>query len=191
MRIVTLEEARTAGLARYYTGKPCRRGHFSERQAANKTCLECKRECAATWHKSHLEHAREVRRTWESKHREQRRVAARERYRANLNHSVELSRRSYKRRRAKWNTEHAQELGRQKPEACECCGQSTKRIVWDHNHKTGCGRGWICDSCNYALGHVGDSPARLLQLLKYLQRCEARAEVIHGENLILPFEHVS
>ena len=47
-KIVTLAEARAAGLKRYFTGKPCSRGHVVERQVSNQGCLQCLPSSAAT-----------------------------------------------------------------------------------------------------------------------------------------------
>lgn len=33
-----------AGELRYRTGKPCKRGHFSERMTVDGSCAECRRE---------------------------------------------------------------------------------------------------------------------------------------------------
>ena len=41
MQIITRKEAKAAGLQRYFTGKPCKRGHVSERLTAGGTCQEC------------------------------------------------------------------------------------------------------------------------------------------------------
>lgn len=41
--IITRAEARAAGLRKYYTGKPCSRGHFAERLVKNADCSECDR----------------------------------------------------------------------------------------------------------------------------------------------------
>lgn len=38
---ITRKEATAAGMKRYYTGKPCKHGHVSERQTSNGTCVEC------------------------------------------------------------------------------------------------------------------------------------------------------
>jgi hypothetical protein len=54
---------------------------------------------------------------------------------------------------------------------CECCGITTeKRMVCDHCHTTSNFRGWICNACNLALGHVGDDPDHLRKLIAYLER---------------------
>ena len=42
MNIVSRSEARRLGLTRYFTGKPCKHGHTSERLVSNLHCVECK-----------------------------------------------------------------------------------------------------------------------------------------------------
>ena len=44
MEIITQSAARSQGLKRYYTGKPCRRGHIDERMVVDSYCLSCKRQ---------------------------------------------------------------------------------------------------------------------------------------------------
>lgn len=44
VQIITRAEARALGLKRYFTGKPCRRGHIAERQVSNLTCMGCTNE---------------------------------------------------------------------------------------------------------------------------------------------------
>ena len=41
--IVTRAEARAQGLTRYFTGKPCKHGHVSERMRSSGACVECQR----------------------------------------------------------------------------------------------------------------------------------------------------
>lgn len=41
MKTITLAEARAAGLIRYFTGAPCRRGHIAERYTNGATCVQC------------------------------------------------------------------------------------------------------------------------------------------------------
>jgi hypothetical protein len=41
MDIITRAEAQAQGLQRYFTGKPCRHGHRSERLASNGRCCQC------------------------------------------------------------------------------------------------------------------------------------------------------
>jgi hypothetical protein len=63
--------------------------------------------------------------------------------------------------------------GRPRPEVCDACGgppDPKRGLHFDHCHTHGHFRGWLCRSCNLALGNVGDDPARLLKLVAYLKR---------------------
>lgn len=44
MALTARSAARALGLKRYFTGKPCVRGHISERRVADKNCVDCRRE---------------------------------------------------------------------------------------------------------------------------------------------------
>ena len=63
---------------------------------------------------------------------------------------------------------------RPKPEQCEICGafgdETRKRLCYDHDHKTGKFRGWICQRCNTALGMVKDNAETLIALAEYLKK---------------------
>ncbi|GAA7618051.1 hypothetical protein HpBhutan199_07740 [Helicobacter pylori] len=48
----------------------------------------------------------------------------------------------------------------------------TANLVRDHNHDTGCGREWICDSCNTGLGRFKDNPKFLEKVIEYLKKYE-------------------
>lgn len=48
----------------------------------------------------------------------------------------------------------------------------TANLVRDHNHDTGEGREWICDSCNTGLGRFKDNPKFLQKVIEYLQKYE-------------------
>lgn len=56
---------------------------------------------------------------------------------------------------------------RPKPKQCEICGRGG-RIVFDHCHKSGKFRGWICSNCNSTLGFVNDNCIILAQMVNYL-----------------------
>jgi hypothetical protein len=47
VEIISWKEAFARGLSRYYTGKPCKRGHIAERKVASRTCCVCDRERAS------------------------------------------------------------------------------------------------------------------------------------------------
>lgn len=41
MEKITQQQAKAQGLKRYFTGKPCKHGHLSERLVSNRRCCEC------------------------------------------------------------------------------------------------------------------------------------------------------
>ena len=43
MEMISRKHAKTAGLKRYFTGKPCKNGHVVERLVMNKACITCHR----------------------------------------------------------------------------------------------------------------------------------------------------
>lgn len=63
--------------------------------------------------------------------------------------------------------------GRERPDICEVCKTSERKIHYDHCHTSGSFRGWLCSHCNHALGHALDSPATLRALADYLERWES------------------
>jgi len=52
---------------------------------------------------------------------------------------------------------------------CEVCG-TTKKLCWDHNHKTDEHRGTLCHWCNTSIGLANDDPVRLRALASYLEK---------------------
>jgi hypothetical protein len=64
----TRKDARQEGATKYYTGKPCKRGHISARNTASGDCLECVKEKYHTNLEKYRERARDS--YW--KHREKR-----------------------------------------------------------------------------------------------------------------------
>lgn len=49
MQIISRESARAAGLKRFFTGKPCRRGHVAQRYVSYGGCCACERTKLAAW----------------------------------------------------------------------------------------------------------------------------------------------
>ena len=60
MKIVSRSEARKNGSPRYFTGKPCKHGHISERYTARGACCECNR----SWMQRNKEKMDECRNRW-------------------------------------------------------------------------------------------------------------------------------
>ena len=63
--------------------------------------------------------------------------------------------------------------GREMPEQCEICGVLTcdlkRGLCYDHNHKTGEFRGWICTRCNTAIGLASENTETLLAMIDYIK----------------------
>jgi 5-methylcytosine-specific restriction endonuclease McrA len=64
LTVISKADARAAGLKRYFTGKPCRRGHVCERYLTGH-CVECQALCGRIWLEKHPEH-----RAWQAAYRE-------------------------------------------------------------------------------------------------------------------------
>ncbi len=68
----------------------------------------------------------------------------------------------------KWRLKNKErKAGRKKSKICEICWESGV-ICFDHDHKTGKFRGWICQRCNRVLGFVKDNKELLNRLIDYL-----------------------
>jgi hypothetical protein len=117
--------------------------------------------------------ALERKRQLDPKRRERRRIYQREWYKKNKDYfrkKAENNKEHYIVYRKKWRLKKKEkEAGIKRPEKCEICGNKD-RIVFDHDHKTGEFRGWICSFCNCALGYAKDDIKRLKLMIKYLQR---------------------
>lgn len=44
LRVISFCEAKGNAMKRYFTGKPCKNGHISERSVSSRRCIECHRE---------------------------------------------------------------------------------------------------------------------------------------------------
>ncbi|MCK5021019.1 MAG: hypothetical protein KAS32_28670 [Candidatus Peribacteraceae bacterium] len=41
MNVISLKQAKSEGMKKYFTGKPCKHNHISERRVGNRSCIEC------------------------------------------------------------------------------------------------------------------------------------------------------
>lgn len=60
MNIISKNEALAQGLKRYFTGRPCYRGHIAERLISNRKCLECHAEDMFIRQVGNRDHARNI-----------------------------------------------------------------------------------------------------------------------------------
>lgn len=63
---------------------------------------------------------------------------------------------------------------RPRPELCELCERPpVKRVLaLDHDKVTGKFRGWLCTTCNTALGSLGDTIPGVQRAITYLEKCQ-------------------
>jgi len=64
MELISKQEAKAQGLKRYFTGKPCKNGHVSERFTSNGHCVQCQAEYAERNYEAHREYARKYNAKW-------------------------------------------------------------------------------------------------------------------------------
>ena len=146
---MTRAEAVAQGLTRYFTGKPCPKGHIAERQTCNYGCIECSKGRQRT------PSGREYKRHYEKtpKHRDWRR-----------------SDRAFK---AKHAPPPLEKDCPPRPADGRCQNPGCRKaalLVMDHDHQTGKFRGWLCKNCNYGIGLFGDTIDGVRGILEYLEQ---------------------
>lgn len=93
MKVVTRKEAREQGLLRYYTGKPCKNGHLTERYVAKGTCLDCGKLANDKFHSTNPTKASEWAIRYANNNKEKVLARGREYYHANSAYFKEYSKR--------------------------------------------------------------------------------------------------
>ncbi len=104
-QILSLKEARNLGLTRYFTGKPCKRGHVADRyvQINGSTCTICSVQHTSKWNKSNPEKIKDTAtkgrtkrlktlKIWRAKNRKKLNKRANDRYYQDLENSRKRAR---------------------------------------------------------------------------------------------------
>ena len=141
LKIIKRRAARALGLAKYYTGKPCKHNHLSERHVASAKCVTCTRRADS------LRRATTDPRFTKVKRREK-----------HLRHHYGITIEDYMR------------MVNEQDHRCACCGTPDQNLMVDHNHDTDKVRGLLCNNCNSMLGYALDNPRRLQLGIDYLER---------------------
>ncbi len=94
MELISCKKAIELGLPRYFTGKPCKRGHVAERRVIGRCCVICANDIVTTWAKKNPERVKEISTNWNRNNKEKEAARARE-WRKN-------NRATYKRMVAEW-----------------------------------------------------------------------------------------
>ena len=77
---------------------------------------------------------------------------------------------------SRWRREGIEFPTRAKPAVCDICNRkpSKRGLFLDHCHLTGMFRGWLCDSCNRAIGLLHDSSDTCISAARYLRSWELK-----------------
>lgn len=70
MNVITRQQAKSAGLLRYFAGESCPHGHVAERYVSTMQCVECICVYAKAWRKAHPERSDEINNAWRSRNTE-------------------------------------------------------------------------------------------------------------------------
>jgi 5-methylcytosine-specific restriction endonuclease McrA len=65
MGAIDREAAKALGLTRYFTGRPCGRGHFAQRTVAQGHCCECRRLASKKWKDRNRDRVRANSKKWQ------------------------------------------------------------------------------------------------------------------------------
>lgn len=67
MILVSYKQAVSAGLPRYFTGKPCKRGHVAERRVSGRCCIVCAGGTVLAWANKNKARVKEISAAWVKK----------------------------------------------------------------------------------------------------------------------------
>lgn len=160
LQIITIRAAEQAGLKHYFTGKACRNGHTGPRYVSTWRCVQCTVGRVLDWQNSNPEKRRAKQKRYQDSKPKERKLSE--------------SRRDHGTERQRREARLAEIAGRPRPDVCDICKDPNTRrkdvIAFDHCHKHGHFRGWLCDRCNTALGAAEDRPELLREMADYLER---------------------
>lgn len=69
-KMISRQEAKSNGLTRYFTGKPCKNGHVAERCTSNKHCIKCINDRRRDWKRANRDKVSSQNRAWYIANRE-------------------------------------------------------------------------------------------------------------------------
>ena len=148
-------------MAKTSIGTPCKRGHQGMRYVLNRGCVDCAHNNRRARKKEHAAYMKIYRTKLDYKERTRR---AQQKYRENPEVAVRVATFQARRRGEIATIEIPKRF---KPTICDICGNAAK-LSFDHCHKTGRFRGWLCQNCNAGLGMAKDSSQILSKMISYL-----------------------
>lgn len=127
MPLLSRKDAKSKSIKRYFTGKPCKKGHIAERQTVNGTCMECHRIKFAKHYKENSDARRKYLNDWRIKNKEKSKIyyqknieyeRARQKIRHKENPEIALKRMAKWRKlnpilsKLSWSVSHAKRIKR-------------------------------------------------------------------------------
>lgn len=174
--VISRHDAAAAGHTRFFTGVPCKYGHISQRMICNKICYTCLVGRTQKFWNEHRAESLARGKRWRDKNIEHVRDMGVKNSRIFRTRYPEVIRKHFDGLRNKKVSRQEKIAGRKKPSNCDLCGEKKSFIVFDHCHAHGHFRGWLCNSCNVALGLVKDNSSLLRKMAKYLDRSNGKVE---------------
>jgi len=178
----TQAEALESGQRYFFTGKPCKNGHISQRvidikkQGAKNECFECR----SLRNKNQRASNREATEAFNAERRspvfkKKENARRREKYRSDKKYKDRIKSQQFKRRYGIDLSEY-QSLLKKQNDLCAICkvniGKSRYKrdLAVDHDHRLGTVRGLLCTNCNTMLGYLQDDPKRCIKAASYLEK---------------------
>jgi len=81
--IILRKDAKVKGLNRYFSGKPCKNNHLSQRRTNNGSCIECESNYYTNRYQENKEHIKKLSHQWKANNKEHYSLQQKEYYRTN------------------------------------------------------------------------------------------------------------
>lgn len=178
----TQAEAIRKGERYFFTGKPCKNGHISQRVLHKKSktkkdeCYECVSIRAKKYRAENNEKMaafNKQRRSADFRLEENKK--RRDKYHSSKEHRDYVRSTQYKSNYG-ISIEEYERLFKSQSRQCAICRKapetdnSARRLSVDHDHETGHVRGLLCSECNTMLGHLDDDPKRCIKAAVYIEK---------------------
>ena len=66
-KFITRKEALAKGLKTYFNGRPCAKGHITDRNVKDKQCPICQKQRSSDWRSKNIPRIKELRKLWRQK----------------------------------------------------------------------------------------------------------------------------
>lgn len=164
-RLISCIEAKEFGLVRYFTGRPCPRGHIAERYVSARKCVVCGGEDHANFMKAHPEINRALHKRWRTRHPQKHIDNARDWQKANPALARRYKDKNSAMRRAQmhgspgtYTPEDVADIAHAQRNKCAYCRADFQKVKRHTDHIVALSRGGsndrrniqlLCSSCNF------------------------------------------